>query len=638
MKHLWRTTIALLVICPVIVSSLHAQTLPNSFNYQGRLTDTAGTPMPNGNYQMVFSIWDAVTGGNQLWGSGNKTVALNKGLFTTSLGPVPSSALPGSNAFLQVQMGSDTPMPRISLGAVPYALKAVELFWPAIASIASSSPVLSLANTGNGFGLKVQNTGTGSGGFFEIANPSSPGSALVARTNGTGNAVEASTTGGSIAVFGQTSGTGYAIEGKATGNGNAGMFVTTGTTAKPTLIALNTVTGSAGYFEASGGTGISLVARNYATGSAGSFESYTAANSQPSLIATTAGSGPALRATAGTGLAALFQGTVELTGLRLTTNPIEGYVLKSDGTGIASWKPADQLTDLTLTNRLSARYVVADATSLNDGLLTQGGLSFGGNSGEGIYSKRSAGGNQYGLDITTFYEPRISITNNGNVGIRTRNPLYKLHMEDSKSGDHTSPMAYINNTNSASDTAPALKIGGSGANPNGVLNVQNNGTGKIASFRNSSTEVASIDTNGNIAANNLPFVRYDATNPYITWAVGEEKYLQTMTVQAPSAGYFVIDAAMQVAVNTLTNYPAEFNFILCARVDGGSIENLKPSYLFQDRGTRMNQDLTLSYAHSVTKGQNIEFLLFGRYSTGSGANCLTSRASSLRVLFVPTGL
>ncbi|MHB1461809.1 MAG: autotransporter outer membrane beta-barrel domain-containing protein [Armatimonadota bacterium] len=638
MKHLMQIGTALFVLWPIVVSSLHAQTLPNSFNYQGRLTDTAGTPLPNGNYQMIFSIWDAATAGNQLWGSGNKTITLAKGLFSTSLGPVPSAVLSGSNTFLQVQMGTDTPMPRIALGAVPYAMKAVELFWPAIASISNANPVLSLVNSGSGRVLQVQNTGTGNGGFFEIANPASGGSALIARTNGTGNAVEASTSGGSIAVFGQTSGAGYAISGKATGNGNAAWFNSTGNTTKPTLVSLSTVSGNAGYFEASGGTGTSLVARNFAQGSAGSFESYTTANSLPSLITTTVGSGPALKATAGTGLAGLFEGTVELTGLKLPTGASSGYVLKSDGSGNATWNRADQLTDLTLTNRLSARYVVADANSVNDGMLIEGGLSFGGNSGEGIYSKRSVGGNQYGLDITTYYEPRISITNTGNVGIRTRNPLFKLHMEDSLSGDHTTPMAYINNTNGAGDTAPALKVGGSGANPNGVLSVLNNGTGKIAAFRNSNAEVACIDTDGNIVVNNHTFVKYGFTNSYTTWAVGEEKDIQTMTVQAPSAGDFVIDGAMQVAVNTLVNYPAEFNLILCAQVGSGSITAVKPSYLFQDRGTRMNQDLTVFYSYPVTKGQTITFYLRGRYSTGAAANCLTSRETSLRVLFVPTGL
>ncbi len=638
MKHLLQIGTALFVLWPMVVSSLHAQTLPSSFNYQGRLTDTAGTPLPNGNYQMIFSIWDAVAGGNQLWGSGNKTVALSKGLFTASIGPVPSAALPAANVFLQVQMGIDTPMPRIALGAVPYALKAVELFWPAIASISNTNPVLSIVNSGSGYGLKVQNTGTGNGGFFEIANPASAGSALIARTNGTGNAVEASTSGGSIAVFGQTSGTGYAIEGKATGNGNAGMFVTTGTTVKPTLLALNTVSGNAGYFEASAGTGTSLVSRNFASGSAGSFESYTATNSLPSLITTTAGSGPALKASAGTGLAGLFQGTVELTGLTMPTGAASGYVLKSDGHGNATWNRADLLTDLTLTNRLSARYVVADANSVNDGMLIEGGLSFGGNSGEGIFSKRTPGGNQNGLDITTYYEPRISITNTGNVGIRTKMPLYMLHMEDSLSGDHTTPMAFINNTNSGGDTAPALKVGGSGSNPNGVLNVMNTGTGKIASFRNSNAEVACIDTDGNLVVNNHTFVKYGYTNSYTTWAVGEVKDIQTMTVQAPSAGEFIIDGAMQVAVNTLVNYPAEFSFYLYGQIENGSVTSLKRSYLFQDRGTRMNQDLTVFYSYPVTKGQTITFYLRGQYSSGATANCLTSRETSLRVLFVPTGL
>ena len=50
------------------------------------------------------------------------------------------------------------------------------------------------------------------------------------------------------------------------------------------------------------------------------------------------------------------------------------------------------------------------------------GITFGSFSGEGIASKRTEGGNKFGLDIFTNTISRISISNSGNVGISTSTP------------------------------------------------------------------------------------------------------------------------------------------------------------------------------------------------------------------------
>jgi hypothetical protein len=72
----------------------------------------------------------------------------------------------------------------------------------------------------------------------------------------------------------------------------------------------------------------------------------------------------------------------------------------------------------------------------NGSISSLGALRFGysNGSGEGIASKRTAGGNQYGLDFYTNFTNRMSITNAGNVGIGTTAPGFPLSFPN-KLGD-----------------------------------------------------------------------------------------------------------------------------------------------------------------------------------------------------------
>jgi hypothetical protein len=98
-----------------------------------------------------------------------------------------------------------------------------------------------------------------------------------------------------------------------------------------------------------------------------------------------------------------------------------------------------------------------DSLGNNDGALDFG-LRFGGalSSGEGIASKRTAGGNQYGLDFYTSSNARMSIDNNGKVGINTTSPSQRLEVN----GNY----ALIDGGNAA-DGAGAIEayIGGDGS-------------------------------------------------------------------------------------------------------------------------------------------------------------------------------
>ncbi len=727
----------LLSLCLATVSATFAQTLPSSFNYQGRLTDTAGTPLPNGNYQIIFSLWDAETGGNQLWGSGNKTVALNKGLFATSLGPIPSAALSSANVFLQVQMGTDTPMPRIALGAVPYALKAVELLWPAVATIWSVSPVLTLTNSGAGTAISAVNTGTGSAGYFRIANAANSSSVLIAETNGPGHAVHAftsgsrsavygNTSGGGSGVYGTTSGTGNGVYGTATAGGTAGRFETTGTTNDTTLVVRNQANGSAAFFHSVAGAAGAMGANTSGSGAAGEFTISNYANASPSVWATTNGSGPAIKATPGTGLAGLFQGTLQANTLKLPAGAADGYVLGSDAAGIASWRrdgltlpynvtattaddtfslknlgtgkamwlgidnsgstsPTLHITgnqkgpnllvdgqaqmggfkmatgasngyvltsdatgkgtwkatsngfaDLSATGTISTLNLNVDPNNTNTGTINSGTIRFGTASGEGIFSKRTEGGNQYGLELATNSKPRLSITQSGYVGIGTSAPLGKLHVKGSQTGGYSTPMSYIENTNSTGDSAPALRLSGSGRSVDGVLNISNLGTGKIVSFGSNGGEVANIDVNGNISAKNLPAVVFRCHDDNTHWNAGERKILESATVTAPSDGYYILDATIDYGANSFTDNIAIFYLYLCD-VDQEINTILRQSKVSHISPMNLEQQLVISWHEPAFKGQVRTYRLEGEYQQSSSSQ-FWHTGTTLRVLFVPNRL
>jgi hypothetical protein len=86
-------------------------------------------------------------------------------------------------------------------------------------------------------------------------------------------------------------------------------------------------------------------------------------------------------------------------------------------------------------------------------------LRFGFDSGEGVASKRVSGANQYGLDFYTAFNNRMSIINNGFVGINTTNPTQRLEVngnylqvDGGSAYDGNGPIdAYIGGSGSGSD-------------------------------------------------------------------------------------------------------------------------------------------------------------------------------------------
>jgi hypothetical protein len=114
----------LMVVClAVVVSSSWAQ-IPQLVSYQGLLTDSSGAAVDD-SVSMVFSIYDAETGGTQIWTEAHSNIPVIEGRFNVLLGginPLDDSVFIESNRYLGIAVeGDPETQPRIRIGSAPYA-------------------------------------------------------------------------------------------------------------------------------------------------------------------------------------------------------------------------------------------------------------------------------------------------------------------------------------------------------------------------------------------------------------------------------------------------------------------------------------------------------------------------------------
>ncbi len=116
----------LLLVFPLIAGAA----VPVQISFQGRLADNSGAPVEDGTYVMQFHIFNAASGGAQLWNAPDgetQTVPVNNGLYEVQLGsvvPLNTSMWDGGAAWLEVVVEGETLSPRQPVTATAYALKA----------------------------------------------------------------------------------------------------------------------------------------------------------------------------------------------------------------------------------------------------------------------------------------------------------------------------------------------------------------------------------------------------------------------------------------------------------------------------------------------------------------------------------
>ncbi|MBP7963350.1 MAG: hypothetical protein KBG20_15855 [Caldilineaceae bacterium] len=109
-----------------------AGTSTGTIAYQGRLADSAGTPLTE-TLNMSFRLYAQASGGTSLWTeqwTGSNGVQVSDGLFNVMLGslePISQNIITGNdNLFLGITAGTDGEMsPRVQLGSVPFAVQAL---------------------------------------------------------------------------------------------------------------------------------------------------------------------------------------------------------------------------------------------------------------------------------------------------------------------------------------------------------------------------------------------------------------------------------------------------------------------------------------------------------------------------------
>lgn len=252
--------LVLLVLAVFVFTSSSLADIPKVINYQGKVTDSGGTPVPDGNYQMRFRVMDAPAGGTTLWDSGFQTVPVSGGVFNVLLGESPQPALDiefAEDYWLLVTFEGTNQTPRQQFASAGYAYMA--------SGLVPGTQVSGAVTSGNFAAIYCYNTAT-SGTNYGVYGRSSS-------TSGRG-------------VYGYasaTSGTNYGIHGRSNSTSGMGVYGFATATSGITYggrFETSSTSGRAiyGYASATSGTNYGVRGQNSSTSGRG-VSGYASANS-----------------------------------------------------------------------------------------------------------------------------------------------------------------------------------------------------------------------------------------------------------------------------------------------------------------------------------------------------------------------
>ena len=114
------------LISSLVVMGVGWGAVPEKISYEGRLTDASGTAITSAK-TISFSLYDAATDGNKLWGPESHSVTPDsQGVFSVLLGgatALSSGVFSASSRYIEVSIGDETLSPRTQLVSVGYAFR-----------------------------------------------------------------------------------------------------------------------------------------------------------------------------------------------------------------------------------------------------------------------------------------------------------------------------------------------------------------------------------------------------------------------------------------------------------------------------------------------------------------------------------
>ncbi len=116
-----------LALVLALAASARAE-VPTTIGFTARLVDDKTGAELVGSHALVFRLFDAETGGNPLW-TESVDAELEDGLLFYDLGstePLSATVLDGRKLFLEVTLDDVVMEPRVTIGSVPYAVRATE--------------------------------------------------------------------------------------------------------------------------------------------------------------------------------------------------------------------------------------------------------------------------------------------------------------------------------------------------------------------------------------------------------------------------------------------------------------------------------------------------------------------------------